>query len=229
MRTNVLQVREKIEKAARASGRNPNDITLIAVSKTRAIADIQRAIDCGILDFGENKVQELQQKVPELPNVNWHMIGSLQTNKVKYIVDKISLLHSLDRLSLAKEVDKRAKQKNIIVKSLIQVNVSGELSKHGLNPTEVLDFCDIISDYSNIKVLGLMTIAPQTNNPSEVREVFRALRELRDSLFNKVPKSISLKDLSMGMSGDYEQAIMEGATYVRVGTKIFGDRIYKER
>ena len=222
MQERIRQVRENIRQSAIKSGRKPSDISLVAVSKTRSVTEIEAAYAHGIKSFGENRVQELRNKFEQLPDFNWHMVGSLQTNKVKYIVGKIKLLHSLDRLSLAEEIDKRARQKGIVMPVLVQVNVAKEASKSGLACEEVYDFCVAVSDYTNLRIEGLMTMAPYCRNPEQVRVVFRELAQLRARLQHKVPRNIGLSELSMGMSGDYQVAIEEGATIIRVGTAIFG-------
>ncbi|AGC68569.1 alanine racemase domain-containing protein [Thermoclostridium stercorarium subsp. stercorarium DSM 8532] len=227
IRNNLNNVRERIRKAAERCGRNPDDIMLLAVSKTVGIEAIETAIKEKVLNFGENRVQELVQKYDILKGrCNWHLIGRLQTNKVKYIIDKVVLIHSLDRLELADEIQKRAQACNRVVNTLIQVNVSGEETKAGISPDEVLNFVKKVSAYPNIKVKGLMTIAPYTDNPENVRWVFRRLKDIFVDIRRENINNIDMQYLSMGMSHDFEVAIEEGANIVRIGTSIFGERQY---
>ncbi len=219
-------VRDKIRRAALKSQRDYNDIKLIAVSKTRSINEIDLAKELGIKDFGENRVQELEEKIALRPSYNWHMIGSLQSNKVKYIFDKVALIHSLDRKSLAKELEKRAIQNEIEVKALVQVNISGEDSKSGISPENVFNFFEYLEKKPHINVIGLMTMAPYTQDEKILREVFSGLRKLKLKLNEDFYNENRLKHLSMGMSNDYEIAIEEGATIVRIGSAIFGEYNY---
>jgi len=224
---NRLQiVKEEIIRSALKSQRDPNDIQLIAVSKTRSINKIDLANELGITDFGENRVQELERKIGMRPNYNWHMIGSLQSNKVKYIIDKVALIHSLDRKSLAKELEKRAKRNDMVINTLVQVNISGEDSKSGILPKNAFEFFEYLKSKPNINVLGLMTMAPHTQNEKLLREVFSGLRKLKIKLNKKFFNENKLKHLSMGMSNDYEIAIEEGSTMVRIGSAIFGNYNY---
>lgn len=224
---NLSKVKDKIRIASEKSGRSSNDIRLIAVTKTVDKDIIKAAISLGITDIGENRVQEIREKYDYIGNnVNWHMIGHLQTNKVKYIIDKVKLIHSLDRISLAKELNKRAKQSNIIVNALIQVNVAEEETKYGLKVAEVLPFIRSIENLENIRIKGLMTIAPYAENPEDVRFVFRGLRELFQEIKKNNYKNVSMEYLSMGMTNDYQIAIEEGSNMVRIGTGIFGERNY---
>ncbi|MCF8010609.1 MAG: YggS family pyridoxal phosphate-dependent enzyme [Clostridiales bacterium] len=224
LRNNLLEVHERIKKAAERSGRSSSEIQLIAVSKTIKTSRIEQLVNLGIENLGENKVQELAEKIPCLHgDINWHMIGHLQSNKVKYIVDKVTLIHSLDRLSLAEEIQKKAEQKNVYVPVLIQVNASGENSKFGIEPGEVENFILEVAGMDRIKIKGLMNIAPFVDNPEEVRPVFRRMRELFNRVDNKY-SGVSMEYLSMGMTGDFEVAIEEGANMVRIGSAIFGSR-----
>jgi len=223
---NLRQVRQKIARAAARAGRDPEQVKLVAVTKTVTPERILPVLEEGVYDLGENRAQELLKKYTQLPSeVNWHFIGHLQTNKVKKLIALVKLFHSLDRWSLAVEIDKHARQNNIIVDVLLQVNVSGEKTKFGLAPEEVKDFAAETKNLSGIKVRGLMTMAPYTDDPEEVRPVFRNLRLLADNIGKKVP-SITMDLLSMGMTNDYEIAVEEGASVVRVGTAIFGERVY---
>lgn len=202
-------------------------VNLIAVSKTIDLDRINEAINLGVTDIGENKVQELTGKLEQLENkVNFHMIGHLQSNKVKYILNRVKLIHSLDRKSLAKEIDKRAKKMGIYVDTLIQVNVAEEDSKFGLKVEEVLPFIDKVLNYSNIRIRGLMTIAPHVDDEMELRKVFRTMVDVKEKILQENYKEISMDYLSMGMTNDYEIAIEEGSNMVRVGTGIFGKRNY---
>ncbi len=203
-------------------------VSLIAVSKTKPVEMLQEAYEQGIRDFGENKVQELVQKYEELPkDIRWHMIGHLQRNKVKYIVDKVYLIHSVDSLRLAEEISKEAVKKEIHVNILIEVNIAGEDSKFGVSCTDAcMELVTQISELPNIFIKGLMTVPPFTENAEENRVYFAKLRQLAVDITKKNIDNVSIDILSMGMSGDYEVAIEEGATYVRVGTDIFGSRNY---
>lgn len=204
-----------------------NDAVLIAVSKTKPVDMLKEAYDAGARDFGENKVQELVSKYDELPSdIRWHLIGHLQTNKVKYIIDKAYMIHSVDSYKLAKEISKEALKHNLTMNILIEVNVAGEDSKFGVSLDECENLVREIAKLPGILVRGLMTVAPFVQNAEENRDVFRKLRELSVDLKSKNIDNTNIDCLSMGMSGDYEVAIDEGATYVRVGTAIFGERNY---
>lgn len=227
LRENLKAVQDKIEAVCAKVGRNSSEVTLIAVSKTKPLSDIEELIQCGTTEFGENKVQELVDKYEKVSTkVNWHLIGHLQTNKVKYIVDKACLIHSVDSLKLAKEIDKEAKKKDVIVDILIQVNVANEDTKFGLETDEVLTLINEVSMLNNVKIKGLMTIAPFVENPEENRVYFRQLKQLLLDIKSKNIDNVDMSILSMGMTNDYEVAIEEGATMVRVGTGIFGERNY---
>jgi len=220
-------VEEEIVKACNRSNRNRNEVTLIAVSKTKPVETLQEAYNLGVRVFGENKVQELVDKYDTLPNdIHWHMIGHLQRNKVKYIIDKVDYIHSLESVRLAEAIEKEAAKHNIIIRVLIEVNVAGEESKFGLTPEEVPAFVEEISKFPHLKVMGLMTIAPFVENPEENRPVFKALKKLSVDIAGKNIDNVSMNVLSMGMTNDYQVAIEEGATMVRVGTGIFGERNY---
>ncbi|OZV12982.1 YggS family pyridoxal phosphate-dependent enzyme [Tissierella sp. P1] len=224
---NIIMIEENIEKALKKSGREGEKVELIAVTKTIDIDRINETIRVGISNIGENKVQELEKKYDLIGDtVNYHMIGHLQTNKVKNIIGKTKLIHSLDRLSLAKELDKRSKNSDIITDVLVQVNVAEEESKFGLKVEEVLYFIEEILDLKNIKVRGLMTIAPNTTDEILLRKVFRTLYNLKENIINKNYENLSMDYLSMGMTNDYELAIEEGSNMIRVGSAIFGKRNY---
>ncbi len=221
---NLEVVKNNIEKTLIKTGRK-DKIELIAVTKTIDVDRIKEAISLGVTNIGENKVQELEIKIPILENsVNYHMIGYLQTNKVKYIIDKVKLIHSLDRISLAKELDKKASQKDCITQVLLQVNVSNEETKSGLKVNELLPFIEEILELEHIKIRGLMTIAPNTTDEALLRSVFRTLYKLKEDISGRHYKNISMDYLSMGMTNDYTIAIEEGSNMVRVGTGIFGKR-----
>ena len=227
LKENLEAVEEKIQEACRKSGRGREDVTLIAVSKTKPPEALLNAYDLGIRIFGENKVQELSEKYEMLPkDIEWHMIGHLQRNKVKYIIDKAELIHSVDSLRLAEAIEKEAAKRNITANILIEVNVAKEESKFGLMPEELDDFVDKITSFTHICVKGLMTIAPYVEDPEANRPIFAHLRKLSVDIAGKNAHNINMSILSMGMTGDYQVAIEEGATMVRVGTGIFGERSY---
>jgi hypothetical protein len=226
---NLQDVQSKIESACKRAGREPKEVTLIAVSKTKPEEMLQTIYDCGVRDFGENKVQELTRKIEALPNdIKWHMIGHLQTNKVKYIVGSVELIHSVDSIHLAKEISKQSVKKDVVSHILIEVNVAEEESKFGLKIDEVLSVIKEISKLPNLKIDGLMTIAPYVINPEDNRNFFRRIKQLAVDISEQNIDNVSMNILSMGMTGDYEVAIEEGATIVRVGTGIFGERNYKK-
>ncbi len=227
IKENISIVRENIKNACHKAGRAYEDVTLIAVSKTKPVEALKEAYEAGCRDFGENKVQELMDKYEQLPkDIRWHMIGHLQRNKVKYIVDKVALIHSVDSLRLAEEISKEAVKRNVTVDILVEVNVAEEESKFGTTTMEAIDLVEKIAALPGIFVKGLMTIAPYVENEEENRQYFVNLRQLSVDIKNKNIDNVSMEILSMGMTGDYRTAIEEGATYVRVGTGIFGDRDY---
>ncbi len=227
LKENYGLVSDKVKKACERAGRATEEVTLIAVSKTKPVEMLQEIYDCGCRDFGENKVQEIMDKYEKLPrDIRWHMIGHLQTNKVKYIVDKVYMIHSVDSIKLAKEISKEAVKKNVTVKVLLEVNVAKEESKFGMMSEEVKDFYNEVVDLPGLKVCGLMTIAPYVEDSEENRQYFVKLRQLMVDMTEEKNDNKSVGELSMGMTGDYEVAIEEGATYVRVGTGIFGERNY---
>ncbi len=224
---NLALVEKEIQEACRRAGRKREDVTLIAVSKTKPVSELQKAYDLGVRIFGENKVQELADKYEELPkDIHWHMIGHLQRNKVKYIIDKVDLIHSVDSVRLAETIEKEAAKKNITVNILIEVNVAGEESKFGVTPKELPGLIEEIAGFPHIRVQGLMTIAPFVENSEENRQIFRDLRKLSVDIADKNVDNITMRILSMGMTNDYSVAVEEGATMVRVGTGIFGARNY---
>ncbi|MBU5306708.1 YggS family pyridoxal phosphate-dependent enzyme [Clostridioides mangenotii] len=228
IKENLFEIRKSIKKAAEKAGRLEEEVTLLAVTKTVEIDAIEEAVANGVTEAGENKPQELVRKFDVIGDkVNWHLIGSLQTNKVKYIIDKVDMIHSLDRISLAKEIQKQAEKQDRTIKCLVQVNISKEESKHGIYREDVVDFVKEVSiNFKNIKIEGMMTMAPFTENEHEVRNVFKGLKELSNEIKNLNIPNVNMDVLSMGMSHDYKIAIEEGATIVRVGTSIFGKRDY---
>ena len=224
---NLEQVRKNIEEACRAVNRDPGEVTLISVSKTKPVSMLQEAYDAGSRDFGENKVQEIMDKYPQLPSdIRWHMIGHLQRNKVKYIVDKVALIHSVDSLRLAETIENEAAKHNVTVPILIEVNVAQEESKFGLKTEEVLSLVESVAALPHINIKGLMTIAPYVEDPEENRGIIRQLKKLSVDIAAKNINNVNMSVLSMGMTGDYQVAVQEGATMVRVGTGIFGERDY---
>lgn len=224
---NYNEVLSNVKLACVRSGRNLNDVTLIAVSKTKPIEMLEEIYSTGCRDFGENKVQELVEKYEILPkDIRWHMIGHLQTNKVKYIVDKVYMIHSVDSVKLAKEISKEACKKNVTVKILLEVNIAEEDSKFGVTKDACISFYNEVSILPGIEVCGLMTIAPYVENPENNRQHFVNLAHLNIDIAHQKKDNEYMSLLSMGMTGDYQVAIEEGATYVRVGTAIFGTRNY---
>lgn len=227
LKENLQNVEERICAACKRSGRDRESVTLISVSKTKPAGTLKEAYDLGVRVFGENKVQELADKYEALPkDIHWHMIGHLQRNKVKYIIDKVDLIHSVDSVKLAETINKEAAKRGLTADILIEVNVAKEDSKFGLFPENVDAFTDEISHFNNIRVLGLMTIAPFVKNAEENRAIFEGLRKLSVDIASKNIDNMTMGVLSMGMTNDYEVAIEEGATMVRVGTGIFGERDY---
>ena len=224
---NLHEVQENIRKACERSGRNPEDVTLIAVSKTKPVSDIEQIYAAGIREFGENKVQEMNDKQKVLPgDINWHMIGHLQRNKVKYIVDNVAMIHSVDSVRLAEEISKEAVKKNVAVDILVEVNVAKEESKFGLYTEDVGQCVEQISKLPGINIKGLMTSAPFVDNPEDNRQYFKKLKDLSVDINAKNIDNVHMDFLSMGMTNDYVVAVEEGATHVRVGTAIFGHRDY---
>ena len=224
---NLKQVQNNIADACRKAGRDPEEVTLVAVSKTKPVEMLQEAYDAGARVFGENKVQEIMDKYDRLPSdIQWHMIGHLQRNKVKYIIDKVAMIHSVDSVRLAQTIKAEAAKKDLVMPILVEVNVAEEESKFGLSTDEVLPFLEEISQYPHIAVKGLMTIAPFVDDAEENREVFVKLKKLSVDIAAKNINNVTMSVLSMGMTGDYQVAVQEGATMVRVGTGIFGERDY---
>lgn len=225
IKENLNTVRKNISSAALKAGRKAEDVILIAVSKTKPVSMIEEAYACGCRDFGENKVQELCEKYEVLPkDIRWHLIGHLQRNKVKYVVDKVYLIHSVDSLRLAEEIQKEAEKKQVHVNILIEVNMAGEESKFGVSPDEAENLVREAAKFPNIHIRGLMTIAPVVEKPEDNAVYFANLRQLSVDIKEKNIDNVSMNVLSMGMTGDYGQAVKDGATCVRVGTGIFGER-----
>lgn len=227
IKENITQIQEKINNVCQRCKRAPEDVTLIAVSKTKPAEAVLEAIEAGQKDFGENKVQELCDKIDIIPdNVRWHLIGHLQTNKVKYVIGKTFLIHSVDSLRLAQKIQDEAFKKQTHVDILIQVNVANEATKFGLSVEETPKIIEEIAQFPNVHIKGLMTIAPFSETGEQNRAFFRKLKQLSVDINDKNIDNVSMSVLSMGMSHDFETAIEEGATYVRVGTSIFGERNY---
>lgn len=227
LKDQLQEVEKRIQAACDRAGRKREEVTLIAVSKTKPVETLQEAYDLGVRIFGENKVQELTAKYEELPkDIHWHMIGHLQTNKVKYIIDKAELIHSVDSLKLAETIEKEAAKHDLIADILVEVNVAEEESKFGMKMEEVIPFVEKVSAFPHVRVRGLMTIAPFVEDPEENRSIFADLHKLYIDIKKKNHDNDTVSVLSMGMTNDYEVAIEEGATMVRVGTGIFGARNY---
>ena len=225
---NLAFVKNKIHDACQESKRKETEITLIAVSKTKPLSMLEVAYQCGCRDFGENKVQELLEKAEVLPkDIRWHMIGHLQRNKVKYIIGKTALIHSVDSVRLAQEISKEAGKKEITVSILIEVNIGSEESKYGVAPEQAEELLREISQLPYLKIEGFMAVAPYTEDAESNRQYFERLRDLSVDIKSKNIDNVYMDVLSMGMSGDYAVAIQEGATMVRVGTGIFGERDYQ--
>lgn len=227
IKENLDEVKDKIAAAAIKSGRQPEDITLIAVTKTLATDIINGAIHYGVTDIGENKVQEVMDKYEAISSSpKWHLIGHLQTNKVKYIIDKVSLIHSVDSLRLAEEISKRAEKADKIMDILVQINVAEEESKFGIHREEIFELVNEISELKNIRIKGLMTIAPYTDDEASLRKYFSEMKDIFETLKKTMYNKADMLYLSMGMTNDFEIAIEEGANMVRIGTGIFGARNY---
>lgn len=232
LKDNYEAVEKNVAAACARAGRDRSEVTLIAVSKTKPVEMLREVYDAGARDFGENKVQEICEKYDKLPSdMKWHMIGHLQRNKVKQVIDKVSLIHSVDSYRLAQEISVQAQKKGLIIPILVEVNIAGEESKFGISAEDTIQLVEEISVLPNLKIMGLMTIAPYVVDAEENRLYFRQIKQLSVDIKNKNIDNVSMDILSMGMTGDYEVAIEEGATMVRVGTGIFGARNYntKER
>lgn len=219
---------KRVIAASEKAGRDYKDITVIAVSKTVDSERAKEAFEGGIVNLGENRVQELVNKYEQLSDlgIKWHMIGHLQKNKVKYIIDKVQLIHSVESESLAMEINKRAEQQGLISKVLIELNIGEEESKFGVSEENIYEFVKLLEKYENIKIMGVMTVAPYAENPEDVRWVFKKMKEIYVNISNMNLRNVDMKYLSMGMTNDFEIAIEEGANIIRVGTAIFGARDY---
>lgn len=230
IKEHLTEVKERIEQACIRSGRNPGEVTLIAVSKTKPVPMLEEAYAAGARDFGENKVQEILEKYPEMPeDARFHMIGHLQTNKVKQVVGKAVLIHSVDSLHLAEKIEQEAAKRDLTVDILLEVNVAREESKFGLMLEEVIPLLEEVKNLPHVRVRGLMTIAPNVENPEENRKHFKKLYQLYVDIKSKNIDNGTMSVLSMGMTGDFEVAVEEGATMIRVGTGIFGSRQIGEK
>ena len=230
IKDNLEAVEKNIQMACEKAGRNRDEVTLIAVSKTKPVSDIRQAMDCGITVFGENKVQEIKDKTEEIKEpLSWHMIGHLQANKVKYLPGRVCMIHSVDNKKLADEIEKQFTKNDEKIDVLIEVNMAHEETKFGLSPDDALDFVKEISGLPHLNIRGLMTIAPYTEDPESNRVYFKGLRQLMEKINSMNITGVKMDTLSMGMTGDYQIAIEEGATFVRVGTGIFGERDYSNR
>lgn len=219
---NGIEINQKIQQAAAKAGRKEDDVTVVAVTKYVSNERAQEAVDAGFTHLGENRFEGLMEKQLELEGlIDWHFIGSLQSRKVKDVINKIDYLHSLDRMSLAKEINKRAEKQ---INCFVQVNVSGEQQKHGMSPENVIEFIEQVSKYDKIKIVGLMTMAPHTQDETILRNCFRDLSSLRDQIHNQNFLHAPCTELSMGMSNDYEIAIQEGATFIRIGSALVGEK-----
>ena len=230
IRTNIEEITLRKNKAAERSGRNGDDVLLVAVTKLHDSDEINEAIDCGITDIAENKVQEILNKYEKVKPVRWHLIGHLQTNKVKYIIDKVVMIHSVDSLHLAKEIDKRAAQHGVTMDILIQVNSAEEESKFGIKVEETEQMIhDILDNCPNVRIRGLMCIAPWEDNPEDAKVYFEEVKEQFDQFAVIDHPNLDFKYLSMGMTNDFEVAIEAGSNLIRVGTAIFGNRDYSRK
>ena len=224
---NLKKIEDNVDAACKKAGRSRDEVTLIAVSKTKPVEMLSTIYNQGIRDFGENKVQEMCDKMEQLPSdIRWHMIGHLQTNKVKYIVGHTTLIHSVDSLHLAKEIEKQAEKKDVTVDILVEVNIAEEESKFGIHKEETYELVRHIASLPHVHIRGIMTIAPYVENPEDNRMYFRGIRQLSVDIAEQNIDNVDMDVLSMGMTGDYMVAIEEGATMVRVGTGIFGERNY---
>lgn len=226
IRENLMRVEEKIALAAQKSGRRREDVRLVAVTKTHGVDMINEAIDCGVTDIGENRPQEIMEKYADVQPVTWHMIGHLQTNKVKYIIDKTALIHSVESIKLMDEIERQAAKHNLVQQILLEVNISGEQTKFGIRPDEIEKYLEYAGTLRHLTVMGLMTVAPKPDNSMTNRLHFDNIHQIFIDIQRKTYDNVIMKYLSMGMSGDYQTAIEAGANMVRVGSAIFGTRTY---
>lgn len=223
---NINAIRERISRACVRAGRKPSEVTLVAVAKTFPVAAVREALQAGVTDIGENYVQEAIRKRGELEreHVQWHFIGHLQKNKVKSIAAWVHMIHAVDSSPLLREIDRRASQVGRVIECLIEVNTTGEATKHGIPPSQVVETAKNLAGYDNVRLVGLMTIGPFLPDPEGSRPMFRRLRQLKEEIASIAQGNIVMQHLSMGMTGDFEVAIEEGATLIRIGTAIFGAR-----
>lgn len=227
LKENLTNVEKAVREACEKSARKRSEVTLIAVSKTKPITLIQEIYDAGVRDFGENKVQELCEKYDRLPSdIRWHMIGHLQRNKVKYIIDKVCMIHSVDSYRLAEEINIQAKKHKLIMPILLEINIADEQTKFGITKEDAILLAEEVSQLDSVRVEGLMAVAPYTENPEDNRKYFKQIKKLAVDIQRKNIDNINMHALSIGMTGDYTVAIEEGSTMVRVGTGIFGERDY---
>ena len=224
----LAEIQSKIAAAARRVNRDPEEIKLVAVSKNQELAKINSLQEEGIVDFGESRVQALRDRYEQFPEVKWHMIGHLQRNKVKYLarMERCELIHSLDSLRLAKKINKRAGMEDRVMKALVQVNIAEDESKYGLYASEIIDYLHQVSDFENLEIKGLMTIVPHVDDAEELRPYFKEMKNLFDRIKEENIPQVKMDELSMGMSNDFEVAIEEGATMIRLGRRLFGSRGY---
>lgn len=225
IKENLKYIEDEIKKVCEKENIDKNACTLIAVSKTKPIELIKEAYDYGIRDFGENKVQEILEKYEQLPkDIRWHMIGHLQTNKVKMVLDKVEYIHSIDSIKLASVIDKEAKKKGIVVKGFLELNIVGEETKFGFSVDELNSIVEELAVFGNLRIIGLMIVAPFVDIAEKNREIFKKMKKIAVDINAKKIHNVEISELSMGMSGDYLVAIEEGSTFVRVGSSIFGER-----
>lgn len=225
IKENLKYIEDEIKKVCEKENIDKNTCTLIAVSKTKPIELIKEAYDYGIRDFGENKVQEILEKYEQLPkDIRWHMIGHLQTNKVKMVLDKVEYIHSIDSIKLASVIDKEAKKKGIVVKGFLELNIVGEETKFGFSVEELNSIVEELAVFGNLRIIGLMIVAPFVDIAEKNREIFKKMKKIAVDINAKKIHNVEISELSMGMSGDYLVAIEEGSTFVRVGSSIFGER-----
>ena len=224
---NIEAIRERIERACDKAGLKRDTIKLVAVTKTVDVQSINKAVECGITLLGENKVQEIVEKTPLIEgNVEWHMIGHLQTNKVRYIADKVKMIHSVDSIKLVEEINKRFKNHSRIIDILVEINIGREDSKNGIAPENIMQFLQDANKYENIHIMGLMTVAPACDNVEKVRPYFREMKKIFENIKSENIENVNMESLSMGMTNDFEIAIEEGTNMVRIGSGIFGPRKY---
>ena len=222
---NLKEVSDRIGAACKRAGRSREDVTLVAVSKTKPVSMLMEAYAAGVRDFGENRVQEILEKAPLMPDdIRWHMIGHLQTNKVRQVIDRVVLIHSVDSVALARQIEKEAAKRDLVVHILLEVNVAGEESKFGFSVDEAEEAAVQIAKFAHVRIDGLMTIAPFVENSEENRDVFQKLFQLSVDIKRKNIDNVKMDVLSMGMTGDFETAVEEGASVIRVGAGIFGTR-----